>query len=1235
MKTRRLTAILATILMLLLSVCGPAFAITANAEGSAEDEAFAFVMDGDGEEWNYITPVYSGGGIISKLSAFTYDGMLYGKMQLSSSANFDTWHIYFDTDGDVSNHLYFTGADYLLETDILYVYKGDSGEWEGLEGTPAQVERGLSSDKKTLEFAIPLADMGNPDAIGIHAATVANWADMANCPENAGEYLPIPKYEEVISEEMAGLTEAEQEAYFASKQFSGSRNQWDSILYDAINKNSNLIDLKAVTDRENLYIHADAKMLSNNFTVYIETSEATYELKANGTIYETKDGKKIDTGTPTTAFNKSDNGFEIAIPTENLKGGTDLYKVRIDDEGECLPDIDINNPDNVRFLEVTASIDEDAPSVSIDGDDSDWKGISPIGHGEGTLGDLYAFRDNEALYVMTYIKGVTDPESSASYTTSLFIGCDNDDSTGFIHSGYKTHNTGDVLIQDWYSYGDDRNLEIFYTSDPVILEWNMKKQYVEGYEKVFKATGKAGEYCAEYKVPFDCLKEFTEAINDDLYVCIDRNDCQTDESTYERLTPEGFTPKRDADNGSFAKVPKYRISFDIKADDYDFGDWNGVCNMAKHEDKVNLIGVKSEEKLYTMLTGNGDLSTENDYFISTDAEGFNYMGRENVSYVIKDGKLFEVKADDELSENGKAVYQYYESDAVLMQCYLDDIGNPAKVRIAADANKGEYVLPEEGYLTITKTIEENREEGMYYPKADYTFHNNPYKGWVGWADILEGDVDDILSEHNLIYVDFKWSEFEPKKGEYAFDAIEKQYQFEKWKKSGCRMVLRFVMDNPNIAPGGVDEKRMDIPEWLYEELEAENAEGEGAGTFYTGQTIKDLLGGCGFSPNYKSPKLLEYHANAIKALAERYDDPEVTAYVEVGSLGHWAEFHTWPTGTGEFPDPALAQQYMQAYVDAFHNVKIGIRKPYALAAENNWGLYNDIFGVTSDGGTPTFLEWAATGNTDMPGSTEEDIAASAMPDWWKLNFSGGEFANGDFRTNALDENICAVLAQIRDSHTTWLGPCSGCDFKVGDPEYDDYLYNIETLVSNMGYTYGLYSISKPESLSIGSDNALSMTWLNSGVAPIYYNCPVTLSLKDEAGNTVYEEVQDFDTTKWLPGRSSETGHLSIPNDIKEGSYTLTVKMNTADIRADIIHLANEGEEADGSITLYVVDVKHNDEKTDKPEQTKEPEEVKPVENIEDTPDEKGNVNKAAVGGVAAGAALLTAGAVLLKKRGRK
>ncbi len=1142
------------------------------------EETDGFVMDGDWEDWIHITPLFSGGGVITKLSAFTRDGVLYGKMELSSSSNFDTWHIYFDTDDDNTNHLYFSGADYLLETDILYVYKGDSGEWDGLESMAAPVDRALSSDKKTLEFSIRLEDMGNPETIGIHAATVSNWVDVADCPMTVGEYLPVPDYSEVISEEMSGLTPAEVEAYLASKEFTGAQNQWGAIMYDAVNQNSNLKALKAVTDCENLYIHADTKHLSNNYSVFIETDSATYELKANGNIFRTKDGKRIDTGTPIKDYYKADDGFETAIPTSLLEGGTDFYRVRMQDGREILPDADPDDPDTPVFLEVTASIDEEAPKITLDGNPADWAGLEPIGHGEGSLGDLYAFRDNDALYVMTYIKGITDPNSSAAYTTSLFIGSDNDDSTGFIHSGYAFHNTGDILFQDWYSFGENRNLEMFYTKDPVILEWNMKKQYVEGFDKVFAPTSTPGTYCAEYYIPFEMIREFTEEISDELYICIDRNDVQTDEVTYERMTPEGFTPARNSESGSFAKVPKYRVGFDINAGDFDFSDWNGVCNTARHMNHVNLLGIRSEEKLYTMLTGNGDLSTNNRYYISTGDDGFLFDELENVSYYIEQGRLYKVIDNYCLATYSESVYFNYDSDAVLMQLYLSDIGNPATVKIAVVSNDGEYILPSSGYLSVTKTIEENREEGLFYPMADFTFHNNPYKGWVGWADINEGDVDDILAEHNLIYVDVKWSELEPEKGVYAFDALEEQYQFRKWQDQGCRMVFRFVMDNPNLINGNPDIKRMDIPQWLYDELEAENAEGEGAGTFYNGNTILSMLGGVGFSPNYKSKKLLDYHAAVIKAFADRYDDPAITAYVEVGSLGHWAEFHTWPTGTGEFPDPELAQKYMQAYVDAFHNVRVGIRKPYAVAAENNWGLYNDIFGVTSDGGTPTFLEWAASGNTDMPGSTPEDIAASAMPDWWMLNYSGGEFANGDFRTNALTENICAVLDQIRDSHTSWLGPCSACDFKVGNPEYEGFRYNIETMFQTMGYNYGVYSISQIDRMVPGETYDLDLTWINYGVAPIYYNCPVTLILRDVLGNIVYEEVQEgLDTTEWQPGKKTVQTVLHVPADITEEEYTLCVRMNTGDSRNDIVWLANRERWEDGSCELYKINVTGTEE----------------------------------------------------------
>lgn len=1170
---------------------------------TAKAEETPITIDGDPYDWNYITPLFMAGGVINKLSAFRKDGTVYIKMEVSSTGNYDTWHLYFDTDGDKTNHLYFTGADYLIETDLLYKYEGDSGDWEGLIGIDGHVTRVLSDDKKVLELSIPESDFGDFQELSISAAVVFNWEDVAACP-GAGEYFTIPMYEDVVSDNVTGLTDTEIQAYEASKEFKGNAAQWETVDYDAVFKNSNLRSLKAVTDGSSLYIGVSARKLSNNFTIYIdnlsvtggkdcsdiwqEASDFDYIVKSNGCVYKMKGNSKADMGTAVKDFYKSDEGFEIKIPYEILGETCGNFLVALEDEGEMLPDRE-SSP-----LYVTSPIIGGMPQISVDGKADDWAGVEPIAHGAQTLGDLYAVRDDENLYVMTYIFGVTDPESSAAYTTSLFIDSDNDPETGFIHEGYPLRSGGNFLIQDWYSYGPDTNQEIFYTDSPVILPWNMTKQYAEGYKKVFAPTEQAGVYCAEWIVPIETMREVTEAVGDDFYICIDRDDCQTDEETYERLTPYGYTPAN-GEGAGFAKVPKYNITFDnqLKFDDFGFDDWNSVCNRAVHQNKDNLCAVRTDSRLYTIVTAKNGLNTDVTYYINTTDEGPAYDGFSHVDYVVREGKLYKAADNGELLHetqdlgNGRTadhntVFMDYYTDNIVMQLYLSQIGNPGKMEIAvkASTNNGELLLPGSGMLSTSKVLVLEKDEGLFYPQENYAPYNNPFKGWVGWADICEGDIDEIAVDHNLLYVDIKWSEIEPEKGVYSFDAIEEQYQFAKWKNKGTRMVLRFVMDNPNLdASGNPDIKRMDIPEWLYNELEEENAEGEGAGTFYNGQTILDMLGGCGFSPNYKSPKLLEYHNNVVKALAERYDDPSVCAYVEVGSLGHWAEFHTWPTGTGEFPDPELAQKYMQPYADYFKNVKVGIRKPYELAANNDWGLYNDIFGVTSDGGTPTFLEWANTGNTDMPGSTDEDIRKSAMPEWWKKNFSGGEFANGDFRGNAKTSTIAEVLDQIRDSHTTWLGPCSGCDLKKGQQDIDLYLYNAQVMTDLMGYRYSVYSVSKYDKINKGEETPITLTINNSGVAPLYYDCPVTLFVRScETGDVVYEKQLETDTREWLPGRTTVNTSVTLPSDLSPAEYTFFIKMETGDSMHQNIELAMDDKAEDGSCRLYSFSLEGKEDK---------------------------------------------------------
>jgi hypothetical protein len=268
----------------------------------------------------------------------------------------------------------------------------------------------------------------------------------------------------------------------------------------------------------------------------------------------------------------------------------------------------------------------------------------------------------------------------------------------------------------------------------------------------------------------------------------------------------------------------------------------------------------------------------------------------------------------------------------------------------------------------------------------------------------------------------------------------------------------------------------------------------------------------------------------------------------------------------------------------------------------------------------------------MPESTEEDIAASAMPEWWKLNYSGGEFANGDFRTNALDENICAVLGQIRDSHTTWLGPCSACDFKIGDPDYDYYKYNIETMVKTMGYRYNLFSISEGD-LNQGK-NTIEMTWNNSGVAPIYYNCPVSLILKDASGNAVYEQVIDTDTTKWLPGRTNVKAEFNIPADVALGEYTLAVKMVTPDALAQTINLAMENGNKDGSYDLYKLTVNEGtvEETVESTEETTEEPTPAETASVDTT---KTNATGYVIGGGVVAACIAAVAVLRSKKRGKK
>ncbi len=944
--------------------------------------------------------------------------------------------------------------------------------------------------------------------------------------------------------------------------FDGALGQWYTVPHSILTPLPNLQVLKALTDGNKVFFYAAAQHLSDDFEIYIENeiekgpeltdlfpgAKPLNKIDSKGVLYKWDGQQYADTGRKV-KLRKTDKGVEGFVLGALLHPSAKQFSIGILDGSSSLPD------SGAGLLTVTSPERLFAPVIKADGSRDDWGEITPLSGGDGVVGDVYAAQTADALYVLTYVSGTTDPNSDTAYSLNLLIDADRNKENGFNHPGYPAHSGIDVLVQDWHSM----NLELFIFEQPSSEWFSCKYRAPEGIKKIVKDQGD-GVYLIEYMIPMALLRANLPEVSDDLYVAVDRI------TDMQEGTTKGSAPVAGNADSSLASVPKYRTTVDgLSLSDESFADWDGIANKlvpATEAANRNLYATRSEDTLYLMALGE-NLDGRNTVYLCADGQGFAYEGYEKTSHVVKDNLLYTVTASQTLSETGTPLNVTVYADHYQLQIALSDLGDPATLIASVSLKNGNLRLPKEGMMDIIESFAMTMPENAYFPKADYTLRDNPYLGWMAWASVDPNEK--IVQPFSTVYMDVKWAEFEPQKGQYDFDALESTYHLSYWKSQGKRVILRFVMDDV-VDNGG--EHRMDIPQWLYDELLAENYKDKGAGTFYY---EPEALGGGGFSPNYESPLLIGYHQKAIAALGGRFDDPSILAFVQVGSLGHWAEMHTWPEGTGEFPNPELVGVYMSAYTDAFHNVKLAARKPYPYAAQNNWGLYNDMFGDI--GASDTFRDYFTDGCTDMPHATADEVAASKMSEFWKYGYSGGEFAEGNVRKWTGDDAIAATLRLIRQSHSSLIGPCAPTDVLESDEDAHDRDGNFDLMRSTMGYHLRVESITKVDSAKPGDTLALEMVINNRGVAPFYYAWPMELSLRDENGNTIYTQTAEADITTWLPGQTSFTENLTLPKDLKEGTHTLCVAIVDPSTGKPGIHLEMEGMMDDGWYSLYPIAVK--------------------------------------------------------------
>ena len=383
----------------------------------------------------------------------------------------------------------------------------------------------------------------------------------------------------------------------------------------------------------------------------------------------------------------------------------------------------------------------------------------------------------------------------------------------------------------------------------------------------------------------------------------------------------------------------------------------------------------------------------------------------------------------------------------------------------------------------------SKETYTYRDENEETILYNPLIGFAPSADYSEA-----VGKSSLVYIDILWSEIEAEEGVYDFTKVYEENNIVRWKEEGKKAVFRFVCDMPG------QDAHMDIPEWLYEKTGKD-------GDFY------DTDYGKGYAPNYANEVLIEAHRKVICALAEEFGKDNFFAYIELGSIGHWGEWHVkYDDDIERLPSEEICARYVDHYREAFPDTRLLMRRPFFEVKEQGLGVFNDMVGEPES--TSVWLDWIEHG-----GSYEEPAEPHrimAVGDVWNKAPVGGEFTSSLTWKEMLSDHWEETRKMILDSHMSFIGP--KCPH---EKEEECSREQREKLLELLGYKIGIGE-GKCTYNKFTEKWSISLCWNNKGAAPMYYDWNVYLYLLDEQENILAKIPVDMKLTTLTGGSEIQT-----------------------------------------------------------------------------------------------------------------
>jgi hypothetical protein len=405
------------------------------------------------------------------------------------------------------------------------------------------------------------------------------------------------------------------------------------------------------------------------------------------------------------------------------------------------------------------------------------------------------------------------------------------------------------------------------------------------------------------------------------------------------------------------------------------------------------------------------------------------------------------------------------------------------------------------------------DEVVLRPRAKPGPLDNPLKGWCPYTDAGE-----IYQPYSMVFQYISWRDLEPRENEFRFDEWEKSWDVG--PAAGKHILFRVYVDYPSLPSG--------LPDWLRKAGVKEVA-------------YEDYGGGK--SPDYDDPRMVAGMERLIAALGKRYNDHPRIAFIQLGLLGFWGEWHTYPRNS-LYASPETERRVIDAYRKAFPDKVLMARYAKGYAGRQDWlGFHDDMFPEDTDNGE----DWSFLAGLRKSGRTEN----------WQVAVIGGEMTPGG-APKWLGDRYDWTRIMLQRSHFAWIGPYCAA---LTPPRDETFVRRCEQLVREMGYEYRLDEIRLPASVKAKQPVRLSLKGENLGVAPFYYPWSVEWALFDRSGRLVASQPASWDIRKWRPGPISEEAALTF--DAPPGAYRLALGIRDPWLDRPAIRFANDLPVRDG------------------------------------------------------------------------